>query len=138
VKLHKGSLILQSKRSEINKLENLLFTLNEFYKIDQERFVNFHIAASEALMNAIVHGNKESADKRVSVDILEDDSSLELVISDEGIGFDVSDVPDPTKNNNLYKDHGRGIFIMKSLTDGYECCSGEKGTIVKLKILFKK
>ena len=89
-------------------------------------------------MNAIVHGNKESADKRVLVDILEDDSSLELVISDEGIGFDVSDVPDPTKNNNLYKDHGRGIFIMKSLTDGYECCSGDKGTTVKLKILFKK
>lgn len=136
MKLHKGSLILQSKRSEINKLENLLFTLNEFYKIDQERFVNFHIAVSEALMNAIVHGNKESSDKRVSVDIFEDDKSLEFVISDEGTGFEAGDVPDPTKNNNLYKDHGRGIFIMKSLTDGYECCSSEKGTTVKLKILF--
>jgi serine/threonine-protein kinase RsbW len=138
VKLHKGSLILQSRRSEISKLENLLFTLNEYYKIDQERFVNFHIAVSEALMNAIVHGNKESAEKRVFVDIFEDDSTLELVISDEGTGFDVSNVPDPTKNNNLYKDHGRGIFIMKSLTDGYECFTGENGTKVKLKILFNK
>lgn len=138
MKLHKGSLILQSSRSEINKIENLLFTLNEAYRIDQERFVNFHIAVSEALMNAIVHGNKESTEKRVMVDILENEDSLELVISDEGNGFDASNVPDPTKNNNLYKDHGRGIFIMKSLTDGYECCAGEKGTTVRLKILFKK
>ncbi len=138
MKLHKGSLILQSKRSEINKLENLLFTLNEFYKIDRERFVNFHIAVSEALMNAIIHGNKESAEKRVYVDIFEEENSIELIIKDEGTGFDVSDVPDPTKNSNLYKDHGRGIFIMKSLTDGYDCCMGDGGTTVKLKILIKK
>ncbi len=138
MKLHKGSLILQSKRSEISKLENLLFTLNEFYKIDQERFVNFHIAVSEALMNAIVHGNKESKDKKVYVDIFEEDNSVELTIKDEGTGFNTSDVPDPTKNNNLYKDHGRGIFIMKSLTDGYECNTCESGTTVKLRIIIKK
>lgn len=136
--MHKGSLILQSKRSEINKLENLLFTLNEFYKIDPERFVNFHIAASEALMNAIVHGNKESAEKRVYVDIFEDENSVDLIIKDEGSGYDASDIPDPTQNSNLYKDHGRGIFIMKSLTDGYECCPGDCGTTVKLKIMIKK
>lgn len=138
MKLHKGSLILQSKRSEISKLESLLFTLNEFYKIDPERFVNFHIAVSEALMNAIVHGNKESAEKRVYVDIFEEENWLELVIKDEGKGYDASDVPDPTKNSNLYKDHGRGIFIMKSLTDWYECCPSEGGTTVRLKIMIKK
>lgn len=138
MKLHKGSLILQSERSEISKLENLLFTLNEFYKIDQERFINFHIAVSEALMNAIVHGNKESKDKRVYVDIFEEENSIELIIKDEGTGFNTSDVPDPTKNNNLYKDHGRGIFIMKSLTDGYECKTCESGTTVKLRIVIKK
>lgn len=136
--LNRGSLILQSRKTEIGRLEGLLFTINESLKIESERFINFHIAVSEALVNAIVHGNHECADKKVFVDINENEDSLEVVIKDEGKGFNLIDVPDPTKNNNLYKDHGRGIFIMKSLTDGYECVSDGSGTTVKLKILFNK
>ncbi len=112
--------------------------MNESIKIDSDRFVNFHIAVSEALVNAIVHGNCESTDKKVYVDINEERGYLEVIIKDEGTGFNLNDVPDPTKNNNLYKDHGRGIFIMRSLTDGYECFSDEKGTIVKLQIMINK
>ncbi len=137
-KLHKSSLILQSKRSEINKLENLLFTLNEFYNIDQERFINFHIAVSEALINAIIHGNKESSEKRVFVDIYENDNSLEVIIKDEGTGFNINKIPDPTEADNLHKEHGRGVYIMKLLTDGYECLFDDTGTIVKLVISIKK
>ncbi len=136
--MHLGSLILQSSKSEIGKLESLLFAMNESIKIDSDRFVNFHIAVSEALVNAIVHGNCESTDKKVYVDINEERGYLEVIIKDEGTGFNLNDVPDPTKNNNLYKDHGRGIFIMRSLTDGYECFSDEKGTIVKLQIMINK
>ncbi|MCI0473747.1 MAG: ATP-binding protein, partial [Ignavibacteria bacterium] len=113
-KFHKVSMVLRSSRNEILKLENLLFTMNKMYKIDEERFINFHIAASEALMNAIIHGNKESAVKKVFVDIYEDDSDLQLMIKDEGAGFTQELVPNPTDDGNLLKDHGRGIFIMKS------------------------
>jgi serine/threonine-protein kinase RsbW len=136
--LHKGSLILQSKRSEISKLEDLLYTLNEFYGINQERFINFHIAVSEALINAIVHGNKESAEKRVIVDIYENEDSLEVVVKDEGEGFNQNILPDPTETENLNKESGRGVYIMKMLTDGYECCTDSTGTTVKLGILFEK
>lgn len=136
--MNRGSLILQSSKSEIGRLEGLLFAINESLKIESERFINFHIAVSEALVNAIVHGNLECPDKKVFVDINENEDSLEVVIKDEGKGFNINSVPDPTKNNNLYKDHGRGIFIMKSLTDGYECVSDGSGTTVKLKILFNK
>ena len=123
---------------KIIKLENLLFTLNEFYGIDQERFINFHIAVSEALINAIVHGNKENPEKRVLVDIYETDDSLEVVVKDEGEGFNVNKLPDPTESENLHKEHGRGVYIMKMLTDGYECTTGNDGTTVRLLILFKK
>jgi len=133
-KFHKASMVLRSSRHEIIKLEDLLFTMNKLYKIDEERFINFHIAASEALMNAIIHGNRESPVKKVYIDIYEDDSDLQLEIKDEGEGFSQELVPDPTDNGNLLKDHGRGIFIMKSLTDGYECCSGKGGTKVLLTI----
>jgi serine/threonine-protein kinase RsbW len=135
--VHKASIILQSKKTEINKIEKLLFTLNEVYEIEQERFINFNIAVSEAIMNAIVHGNKESDDKRVYVDIFDDGKSIEVVIKDEGRGFDFSSIPDPTKDENLHKDHGRGIYIMKILTDGYECTNNGEGTIVKL-VLYKR
>ena len=134
MKVHKASVILQSRRTEINKIEKLLFTLNEAYNIGQEKFINFNIAVSEALMNAIVHGNRESDGKRVYVDIFEEENSLEVIIKDEGAGFDNSSIPDPTKDENLHKDHGRGIYIMKILTDGYECIADDDGTIVKLTI----
>ncbi|MDD5360852.1 MAG: ATP-binding protein [Ignavibacteria bacterium] len=130
--MHKASIILQSKKTEINKIEKLLFTLNEVYEIEQERFINFNIAVSEAIMNAIVHGNKESDDKRVYVDVFDNGKSIEVVIKDEGRGFDNSSIPDPTEVENLHKDHGRGIYIMKILTDGYESTSDGDGTIVRL------
>jgi len=136
--LLKGSLILKSKRSEISKLENLLFTLNEFYCINQERFINFNIAVSEALINAIVHGNKEVEEKRVLVEIHENADSLEVVVKDEGKGFNVNKLPDPTESENLHKEHGRGVYIMKILTDGYDCITDASGTTVKLLILLEK
>jgi|WetSurSiteA1Bulk_404760.scaffolds.fasta_scaffold107601_1 serine/threonine-protein kinase RsbW len=133
-KFHKVSMVLPSSKNEIGKLENLLFELNKIFMIDEERFINFHIAASEAFANAVVHGNKESQSKKVFVDIYEDDSEIQLVIKDEGTGFNQGLVPDPTDNGNLLKDHGRGIFIMKSLTDGFDCSSGIDGTKVILTI----
>jgi len=111
-----------------------LFTLNEFYGINQERFINFHIAVSEALINAIVHGNKENPDKRVLVDIYESEDALEVVVKDEGKGFNLNILPDPTESENLHKEHGRGVYIMKLLTDGYECVSEATGTTVRLVI----
>jgi len=134
MKEHKASVILQSRKTEINKIEKLLFTLNELYGINQERFINFSIAVSEALMNAIVHGNRESEEKRVFVDIFSDETSLEVFIKDEGGGFDYASIPDPTTDENLMKDHGRGIYIMRELTDGCECDSGNGGTTMKLVI----
>ena len=117
---------------------NLLFTLNEFYCINQERFINFHIAVSEALINAIVHGNKENLEKKVLVDIYENIDSLEVVVKDEGEGFNLNKLPDPTESDNLHKENGRGVYIMKILTDGYECITDSTGTTVKLAILFNK
>ncbi|MCE1166218.1 MAG: ATP-binding protein [Bacteroidetes bacterium] len=111
-----------------------MFILNDVYKIEQERFVNFSIAVSEALMNAIVHGNKESDGKRVFVDVYESEEEISVIIKDEGCGFDYTSIPDPTTDENLHKDHGRGLYIMKILTDSFECKATDKGTLVKLGI----
>jgi len=126
--LKKLNLTLESNRNEIKKFEVLLEKSNEEFNLPAERFINLQIACSEALINAIVHGNKESNVKKVYTEIAYDDRSLFVKINDEGDGFDISRLPDPTSNENLMKEHGRGIYIIRSLVDDFRCSSTENGT----------
>jgi serine/threonine-protein kinase RsbW len=126
--LKKINLKIKSDRSEILKFEKVLEKINSEFGLSQDRFINLQIATSEALVNAIVHGNKENPGKFVYIDIEFDNSIMIIKIKDEGKGFNLEEIPDPTKNNNLLKEHGRGIFIIKSLVDKFVCCPSEKGT----------
>ena len=72
------------------------------------------LALEEALVNAIKHGNKMDPGKSVTVDWEVSDNHVRVVIEDEGEGFDVADVPDPTDEENLDKPGGRGIMLMRS------------------------
>lgn len=126
--MEKLNLILESNRNEIKKFELLLEKANEEFSLPGERFINLQIACSEALINAIVHGNKENKNKRVYTEIAFDDNSLFVKINDEGSGFDINGVPDPTSNENILKESGRGIYIIRSLVDDFSCSSSEKGT----------
>lgn len=129
-------IVLPSDRKEISKFENLLVEINNEFGMAMEKFINFQIAASEAIVNAIVHGNKQNPQKKVYVEITTDEHKLELKIKDEGDGFDVAKLPDPTDESNLYKESGRGIFIIRSLVDEFYIESNGKGTAMSL--LMKK
>lgn len=126
--MKKLNLTLKSNRNEIKKFEVLLEKSNQEFNLPAERFINLQIACSEALINAIVHGNRESNVKKVYTEIAYDDRSLFVKINDEGDGFDISRLPDPTSNENLLKEHGRGIYIIRSLVDDFRCSSSENGT----------
>jgi serine/threonine-protein kinase RsbW len=126
--LKKINLILKSKRDEILKFEKVLEEVNAEFGLEPDRFINFQIAISEALVNAIVHGNKEDVNKTVTVDIEYNETELTIKIKDEGKGFILEKIPDPTNSNNLLKEHGRGIFIIKSFVDKFECNPSDKGT----------
>lgn len=126
--MKKLNLILNSNRNEIRKFELLLEKSNEEFNLPAEKFINLQIACSEALINAIVHGNKESSQKKVHTEIAFDDNSIFVKINDEGTGFDVDSLPDPTSDENLLKENGRGIYIIRSLVDDFRCSSSENGT----------
>jgi serine/threonine-protein kinase RsbW len=126
--MEKIVLKLKSKRSAIDSIETYLNDINKSVGLDESKFLNFQIAVSEALINAIVHGNHESDSKIVKMEIQYNDNSITVKIKDEGTGFDINKLPDPTQEENLFKEHGRGIFIMKSLVDNFICNSDESGT----------
>lgn len=122
------TLVLKSNRSEIRKFEEFLELANKDFNLAMEKFINLQIACSEALVNAIVHGNKEDESKKVHTNIFYNEIIMTVRIKDEGTGFNVEELPDPTSNENLLKESGRGIFIIRSLVDDFQCNSSSNGT----------
>lgn len=72
------------------------------------------LSAAEAVSNSIVHGNKLDKNKKVAITVNTNESNIEIRFKDEGEGFVPEEVPDPTAPENILKDSGRGIHIMKS------------------------
>lgn len=75
------------------------------------------VALSEAVTNAIVHGNKEDPQKRVKAQAIVKPSEVVFKIKDEGLGFAPGTIRDPTMGENIWKNHGRGIFFIKYFMD---------------------
>lgn len=85
-----------------------------------EKAEHVELSLREALVNAILHGNRADPAKKVMVACFcecEANGGLLLVVRDEGAGFDPSDVPDPTQAQSIDSEHGRGIFIMRQFMD---------------------
>ncbi len=89
----------------------------------------------EACTNAIEHGNREDVSKVVRIRFLYNSSRLEVFVSDQGAGFDLENVASPVEPENLLRERGRGIFILKSFMDEvnykYQPSSGTTVHLVK-------
>lgn len=112
-----NSLSLSSETKSLLILEKWINKLCETHSISSEKYGNILIAVTEAVNNAIIHGNLNVVSKKtvVSYDISE--KTLSFFIKDEGIGFDFNNLPDPTDPENIETPDGRGIFLMRHLSD---------------------
>lgn len=108
---------LKSQLESLSQIENFVDNLCEQYAICEDDYGNILIAITEAVNNAITHGNGLNLNKKVSLHIIGNPQEIEFVVEDEGDGFDYATVPDPTLPENLEKTSGRGIFLMRSLAD---------------------
>ena len=90
------------------------------------------IALTEAVSNAMIHGNKSDATKKIVVEISQKSDRMIMTVLDEGKGFDPNDVDNPLLPENLLKENGRGIFILKSLMDKIEYSSSNYNTQIRL------
>ena len=113
-----NKLSLLSEPKSLLSLESWVNSLCENYSITVELYGNILIALSEAVNNAIVHGNKNVVAKKALVVVSLAKDLLTFTVTDQGEGFDFLDLPDPTLPENLEKPQGRGIFLMNHLSDG--------------------
>ena len=106
-----------SKAENINLAEQMIDSLCEKHGVHEDHYGNILIAITEAVNNAIHHGNKLDPEKSVTLGYSVDGSKLSVSIVDEGPGFDFENIPDPTEPENIEKPHGRGVFLMRALAD---------------------
>jgi serine/threonine-protein kinase RsbW len=120
---------------EIESDPNNLITVEEFVNyfakdlgLNEEQLATLLLAVTEATTNAIIHANKCDKTKLVKVDVNVLNSKLIIKVIDEGTGFDPSEIPDPTQPENILKDSGRGLYLMKVYMDDLKYNVTPEGT----------
>lgn len=111
------SIQVPSLMENIRMIESFIDNAKERFHLDDDIYGNIMIAVTEAVNNAIKHGNDNNKSKNVFLSLSLDESLIKFTIKDEGKGFDYQHLPDPTSPENLEKPGGRGIFLMKHLSD---------------------
>ncbi len=96
------------------EVENFLVDKLKKFNVDEDKSTLLTLSVAEAAANCIIHGNKTDNSKSVKISIVIDETAVEVSLKDQGDGFKPDEVPDPTHPDNILKDHGRGIHIMKS------------------------
>jgi serine/threonine-protein kinase RsbW len=110
-------LVIPSDLSNVSIVESLIDKVCAALSIHEDLYGNVLIAVTEAVNNAIIHGNAFNSSKSVVIEVIQDLESFSFKIIDEGHGFDFMNLPDPTAPENIEKENGRGIFLIQNLSD---------------------
>lgn len=121
---------LPSTKESILEIEQLIDSFCETREVTQDCYGNMLIALTEAVNNAIQHGNGYKKEKLVEIEYEVIDDEILFTVKDEGNGFDFDKIPDPTLPENILKTSGRGVFLMQNLADKF--AFENNGSIVKL------
>jgi len=115
----------------VHKVEKFVEEISDLYHINNTYFGNLMIAVTEAVTNAIVHGNANDSSKQVRLEFTSDKKGLAFKVIDEGSGFDFKNLPNPLNGvNGEAENIGRGIFLINSLAD--EVNFNESGNEIEL------
>lgn len=109
-----------STSDNIRLVERLVEDVCDVYNLNEDSYGNILIAVTEAVNNAIYHGNKNNPDKIINIGFESAEKEITFSVKDEGKGFDFNNLPDPTDPIHIDKPNGRGVFLMKNLADKVE------------------
>ncbi|MCZ7603696.1 MAG: ATP-binding protein [Melioribacteraceae bacterium] len=116
------------------EVEELVLQAAETAGLNEDKYNNIALAVAEAISNSMKHGNKNDKSKMVFITVNADDKKMVVILKDQGEGFDPALIPDPTKPENILKDSGRGVHIMRSLLDDLRFNFTPDGTEIILEI----
>jgi len=125
-------LSIASTPKSVSRVETFLKKVNRTLHLDEILFHKLMISLTEAVNNAIIHGNKSTPSKRVHVQCEILPGWLVVIVEDQGRGFNPERILNPLKKENILRESGRGIFLMKTLMDKVEFESHRSGMQVRL------
>lgn len=122
---------INSSLTELYKIEEFVETISDVYNINNNYYSTILISLDEAVRNAIEHGNNFESDKKVTISFTTSKGELVFSVKDDGNGFTLSDIPDPTDADyDESQEAGRGLFLMKRLSDDLKI--NEEGNEISL------
>ncbi|MBV9403928.1 MAG: ATP-binding protein [Acidobacteriaceae bacterium] len=118
--MEKTQTTLESTLDSVDKAEAMVMAEAGKGGFDEDEQHQIGMAIRECMVNAVVHGNRYSKNKKVHLGIERSKDSITVVIGDEGAGFDLSSLPDPLAPENLLRQSGRGIMLIKAFMDEFD------------------
>ena len=123
---------MDSTLESVNQAEEVATQVATKAGFDEEEVNRISMAVREAAVNAVLHGNAYDPNKKVTVGFENNGGNLVITVIDEGRGLDPSQVPNPLAPENLLKQSGRGIFLIRSFMDEVQFRSLQPGTEVTM------
>jgi len=111
---------LDSTLESVDHAEEIAVGLAKRAGFGEDDLTKIGMAVRESMVNAVVHGNRYNANKKVRFSVSKNSESLTVRIADEGEGFDFENLPDPCAGENLFRSSGRGIFLIRSFMDEFQ------------------
>ena len=127
-----NKITIPSNLEYLTDVDNFIESTLKSYGTDESTIADIAISVSELVNNAIEHGSKSKAGKEVTVEISRKNDTVQIRVRDKGNGFDPEKLDDPLADENLLKEVGRGIFIVKSLMDSVDIHTSDKGTTITI------
>lgn len=120
-------LTVPSRLEEMTAVHALVDQAMKEYRLSEDMAHWIELTISESMINAIQHGNKCDPEKQATLSISSNGEAIEVIVEDQGKGFELTEVADPTNVENLLKPSGRGILIIRSFMDEVDLTRREGG-----------
>ena len=127
-------MVCKSNPKEIAHIESFLNRIRTKINFNDNTMYRLLVSCTEAVNNAITHGNKSDPAKIVTIKCIAEKRLLKVCVKDEGKGFDPGDLEDPREEKNLMKEYGRGVFLMRSLMDSVTVKRLKSGSVVEMNL----
>jgi serine/threonine-protein kinase RsbW len=112
--------VFDSTLESVDAAESLALDIAQRSGFLEEDLHKIGMAVREAMVNAVVHGNRYNLKKKVHFSLSSSSEQMSVRIADEGEGFEESELPDPLSEENLLRQSGRGLLLIKAFVDEFE------------------